>query len=81
MFPRKFKYVIVDDIKPRICSLADQHSDMVGYGEKATSAGFARLQFGDDKFSVDCFGDSLSLNLKSDPEDHFILERLFSEPY
>jgi len=85
MLPRKFKYIILDGLYPRICSEADTHREMAGF-RTATSAGFAQLSIvpngSDLEFDVHCYGESVSLRLKSKgAEDAAILRRMFCEPY
>ena len=84
---RERKYVIQNEVFPFICSAGTQHSDLCRYG--GTSAGFfsirphpTRMQ---NEYSltpyleVECWGESISLKLKSNPEkDKVILERLFN---
>ena len=77
---RKFKYVIIDDIAPRICSECEQHRDLTGQF-KATSAGFGQINIDNEgKFSVQCWGESISLKLKVGPRDEMLLRHLFEEP-
>lgn len=79
----KIKYIIIDELYPRLCSLAEQHSD-VANGYKVTSAGFCSFEQGDGSkdgmgWLVSCWGESLSLKIKSDPEhDSHLIERLLS---
>lgn len=82
--PRKFKYVILGGCFPVIFSEANNHSDFKDIGSigRPTSAGFAELQFNDGVLSVQVWGESVSLNLKSNPaEDCYLIERLFTERY
>jgi hypothetical protein len=85
MIPREFKYIIVGEIFPRICSLGETHIDLRKFDtEKVTSAGFAKLDFDpqNDSFTVHCYGESVGLKLKSNPsKDAMLLEMLFSEPF
>lgn len=81
---REFKYVIIDTLYPRVCSLAEQHKDLLPYHTKATSAGKARLHIDarTGKLSASCYGESISLGVKSDPEhDAALLLRLFADPF
>ncbi len=89
MFARKFKYVIIADLYPRVCSEAETHRDLAG-GLKATSAGFAELSIqpnvgpdgADVDFNVQCWGESVSLNIKSNAvKDAVLLRRMFCESY
>ena len=78
----KAKYVIIDDRMPRIFTEVENHSDMVRHGEKCTSAGFVYFSANRHGNVVSsCYGESISLGLKADPErdkhliDTFILNR------
>lgn len=47
------------------------------------SAGFCQIetfrnQFDDIRAKIACYGESLSLNKKSQPDDHLILERIWN---
>ena len=84
MTAKKFKYVITDNLFVRIGSEADAHKAIaIAMTGKPTSAGFAQLeishQFGPGiQFKVVCFGESIGLGLKSNPEnDEKILHKLF----
>ena len=68
-----------------ICSEADTHQKLAA-GKKVTSAGFAKIDVTPDgndvMFNVDCWGESVSLNVKSKGvDDARILRRLFCEMY
>ena len=80
-YPRRFKYVIYDDLFPRLCTEADKHSTIAPHG--ATSAGFASLSFAPDgALEVSCFGESVGLGLKSKGEkDAELIRRMFVERY
>lgn len=83
MIPSRFKYVIVDDIRPRLCGPCDQHKDLVHFGEPVTAAGFAKLGYDVEtkSFTVTCFGESLSLKARSRGEkDAQLILRMFEEP-
>jgi len=80
MNSRRFKYVIVNGTYPRLCSEAETHKSLAG-GLHVTSAGFARLDIDPaSRLSVSCFGESVSLKVKSDPIDSMLIERMFSDP-
>ncbi len=66
------KYVVING-SVIVFSAAIKHSDMVGYGQEASSAGFVSFRvFKDvDDFDVvepHCYGESVSLGVKSNPE-------------
>ena len=80
------KYVIQSGIYPFVFSGATKHSEACPHG--GTSAGFfsvnasatRKKQWSEEPYlEVSCWGESLSLNLKSDPEhDKIMLEMLFN---
>jgi len=77
----KIKYIVIDFIAPVLMSIASQHSDFGRY-KKVTSAGFCSVDQNVDtgKFEVHCWGESISLNIKSDPEhDARVIGNLFKE--
>jgi hypothetical protein len=80
------KYVIVEG-SGIIFSAAIQHKDMVGYNEKCEGAGFVRFvvekdSYGDDIIVAQCYGESISLGIKSRPEkDSKILTRQITNPF
>lgn len=63
------KYIIVDDglnEKPIIFSNLDQHNDIAyRLSWKPVSAGFVTMVNG----QAECYGESISLNIKSRPEE------------
>ncbi len=66
------KYVVVNG-GVIVFSAAINHSDMVGHGENATSAGFVSFRVIKDIDDFDvvephCYGESISLGVKSNPE-------------
>jgi len=89
-YSRNFKYIIINDLYPRVSTNADTHKDLAGrQADKVTSAGFAQLNIlpnsgPDDEdvtFEVTCWGESVGLNIKSIPlADAEILRRMFSDP-
>lgn len=73
----KSKYVIVDG-NAIVFSPAITHSDMVGYGQKCTGAGFVNFvcekdKYGDDVIRAQCYGESISLGIKSNEIDSMIV--------
>lgn len=67
----KFKYVMTDNGIPVIFPEAFTHKNITG---NITSAGFFRV----DKGKVICYGFSQSLNMKPEPGDEQILERVLN---
>lgn len=66
------KYVIVDG-SVIVFSAAIKHSDILRHGQNVTSAGFVSFRVIKDKDDFDvvephCYGESISLGVKSDPE-------------
>lgn len=69
----KAKYVIVGG-SAIVFSAAIQHKDMVGYNEKCEGAGFVTFYtqldiYGDTIIKADCYGESISLGIKSRGEE------------
>lgn len=65
------KYVIIDG-SAIVFSAAIQHKDMVRHGQKCESAGFVTFHYmegDDDHIYAKCYGESVSLGIKSNPED------------
>lgn len=76
----KAKYVIVEG-SAIVFSAAIQHKDMVGYNQRCDGAGFVSFhvqldQFGDTVIKAECYGESISLGIKSrEVEDSAIVTR------
>ena len=81
----KAKYVIVGG-SAIVFSPAIQHSEMVKYGQKCDRAGFVTFytqkdKYGDDIIKADCYGESVSLGIKSrEAEDSAIVTRQLTNP-
>lgn len=83
----KLKYVIIDHCKPITFGEYFKHSDFSHMGE-ITSAGFCSIQqiptnfekypriSTVDMFEVTCFGESISLGIKSNPSTDEVLIRM-----
>ncbi len=67
--PQYAKYIIPKSTRaPIIFSPAYEHKEMAHPFGQCISAGFVKITVGpDDKISVNCFGESISLDLKSRP--------------
>ena len=82
----KAKYVIVGG-SAIVFSAAIQHSEMVGYNQKCEGAGFvtfsSRMDEDDNSVAVaDCYGESISLNIKSrGEEDSKLINRQILNPF
>lgn len=78
----KVKYVIINDLCPRLCSLAEEHAQLAK-GERVTSAGFCQFSKDaacDDEWEVTCWGESIGLKVKSNPEhDAYLIGRLLAD--
>jgi hypothetical protein len=66
MYSKRIKYVIYNYSMPILISMGLNHKDVNIGG--ITSAGFCTIEVIDNKFVVTCFGESTSLDIKSDPE-------------
>jgi hypothetical protein len=69
----KAKYVIVDG-NVIVFTPAIEHRSMVPYGKNCTSAGFVQFykgvdSWGDEVIKASAFGESISLGIKSNPEE------------
>lgn len=78
----KIKYVIIDELFPRLGTLGEQHSQIAG-GYKVTSAGFCSFEmggYGDPPgWRVSVWGESLSCKVKSQPYDAELIKRMLSD--
>jgi hypothetical protein len=80
----RFKYIIFNSSFPAIFSESLSHNDIAnGVRERPTSAGFIDFEIGgafDDLIRVNCFGESFTLNIKSNQElDETIIENLINK--
>jgi len=83
----KLKYVVFDHTMPVVFGEYFQHSDVRGRGIP-TSAGFCSIREIDTPensanpcvrmLKVSCYGESISLKLKSSPEDERLIERMLN---
>ena len=75
---RDVKYVIVNG-SAIVFSAAITHNEMVRYNQKAEGAGFVRFypekdSYGEDVIFAECYGESISLGVKSrGEEDSFLV--------
>lgn len=78
---KQLKYVILASDRPIFLALSLNHKDVVRAGMEVESAGQCRIHFDPEtnRFIVQSFGESISLRVKSRPEDGNILERAFNE--
>ena len=79
------KYVIIDRCAI-VFSAAIAHKDMVGYNEKCESAGFVSFtpfknEWGEERVQAKCYGESVSLGIKSREEDSMIVSRQICNPW
>lgn len=86
----KIKYVVYDNFYPVIFGEYFKHTDVKGGYKQATSAGFVRLQEidtpEDSAFcqcritKAHCYGESISLNLKSrGEEDARLIDKMLNQ--
>lgn len=75
-----FKYIIIEKENiPIVFPLNILHSQVSLNIGKLKSAGFCVITLKDNSLDLKCFGESTSLNIKSNSEeDYKILKRLFS---
>lgn len=73
----KVKYVIINELFPRLCSLAEEHAQLAK-GERVTSAGFCSFSGQSPDWQVSVWGESISLKVKHDPHDAYLIKRLLS---
>ena len=78
------KYVLVEG-SAIVFSPAIQHKDMIGYNQKCEGAGFVTFHYkegDDDHIYAKCYGESISLGIKSRPEeDSKIVTRQITNPF
>lgn len=72
------KYVIYDFVYPVLFPRGINHSDILFNNKKPTSAGFCKINMIDGELFIRCFGESLSLKLKSHSEDVDIIKTFIS---
>jgi hypothetical protein len=74
------KYIIIEKENiPVLFPLNILHSQIAINDRELKSAGFCVITLKDNSLDLKCFGESTSLNIKSNPEeDYEILKRLFS---
>lgn len=73
------KYVIIGNAFPIIFHEAIEHAAVAGSNIPATSAGFVDIEQSDGKIFAKCYGESISLELKSDPCDSELIETLLNK--
>lgn len=74
------KYIITDKKEPIIFSSDIQHDTIL---KTCTSAGFLIVMFDivNNKFMAKCFGESTSLNLKSETKDILVIENYLNDSF
>jgi hypothetical protein len=75
----KTKYVIVEG-SAIVFSAALTHKNMVGYNKRCDGAGFVQFtpyvnEWGEERVKATCYGESISLGIKSREEDSMIVTR------
>ena len=76
MYSKEMKYVIIGECFPILFTQGQQHCDFTHL--KPTSAGFCKFSYKDDISKVECYGESISLNLKPGQYDEKIIESSFN---
>lgn len=84
----KLKYVIFDKFYPLVFGEYAQHKDVRINGMRPTSAGFLYLKEIETPpgsnfcqvriLKAECYGESISLNLKAQPGDSEIIDKMFN---
>ena len=66
---KKLKYVVFKDGRAVLFGDDTQHNQ-VGNKDNVASAGFCHISFDESecRYHVSCFGESISLDIKSDPD-------------
>lgn len=74
------KKYIMTEAGPVLFGSAITHKEAARSFSKVLSAGFFTLSWNevDCRYSVTCYGESVSLGIKSNPEDHKRIEQLFN---
>lgn len=73
------KYIIIDENKsPILFGKLVIHSDVAKPFDTIKSAGFCKISFQNNKLKIKCFGESSTLNIKSNPEED---EKLIKESF
>jgi hypothetical protein len=75
----KLKYVMVDDSCPILFGEYFKHSDFSNIGNKITSAGFCNVREVDGEMDVSVWGESVSLKIKSIPDDACFIKMMFNK--
>ena len=74
---KRNKYIIINDVFPILFTEAQQHID-IGRKLNVTSAGFFRTSILEGKIKVHCYGESISLGIKSQPDDSYFIEKFLN---
>lgn len=79
---QEMKYIIPEDYKaPILFHSLYTHADIAQQHGKCISAGFVQITAKDNKVVVSCYGESVSLKLKSNPEvDNKLITKMI-DPY
>jgi len=78
----KVKYIILEDNSPILFGQTLTHKTVAdAMGQKVNGAGFCSIDKSNitGDISVQVFGESISLNIKSKPEDSKLIKRLFAD--
>jgi len=74
------KYIIIDELFPILFTECQTHKDLA-HGMRVTSAGFFCTSIEKDKIKVHCYGESISLNIKNQPDDARLIEKFLSSDW
>jgi hypothetical protein len=74
---KEMKYVIIDECLPILFSIGQRHGD---FGRmKPTSAGKCRIYYEEGKFTAECYGGSIDLNLNCHIKDKNRIEIMLNQ--
>jgi hypothetical protein len=73
---KEMKYVIINHTMPILFTKVIEHFKFKNLNP--TSAGFCKITK-TDKFEANCYGESIGLNIKSNPEDDKIINCMLNE--
>jgi len=73
---KEMKYIVCHGVCPILFSAAQKHSEFKHFNPE--SAGFCRIN-NKDRYQVSCYGESVSLNLKSRSRDEILISNMLNE--
>ena len=72
---KEMKYIVTNSY-PILFTQCQQHSDFRHFNP--SSAGMCRIDHEDGKFVAECYGESISLKLKTNPQDKIFIELMLN---